>query len=524
MEKQKLWTPAARGCPHSARHRGGIGIGLAAVLAGMMLGRAEAQTASSPGAETSPPAQAGTPPAASTETSAATTSSAPGETGFFTGLFSPSRSNLLGDMGGLRSFLGNYGISLGLSEISEVLGNVTGGVHQGFDYDGVTIMSMGLDTQKAFGWDGGIFNVSALQIHGRDLTTDNLYVLQLASSIEAEDTTRLWELWFQQSFFAGKMDLKIGQQSIDQEFMVDPYSSALFINAVMGWPALPTVDFYAGGPAYPLSSLGVRLRAQPTNNITVLAGVFDDNPPGGPFNNDSQLRGAEAAGLAFNLNTGALWIAEIQYALNQPAVGDMVSPNTPPPGLPGVYKLGFWYDSGAFPDQRFDTRGISLASSASNGIPFMHQGNWGVYALGDQMIWQPDPKGPQWLGVFARAMAAPPDRNLVSFSADAGLVLKAPFSGRDNDTAGIGFGVAKISSAAAALDTDIAFYTKSNYPERTAETFIEATYQVQIAPWWQVQPDFQYFIRPAGGIPNPLQPGKVIGNEFVLGVRTNVVF
>jgi len=522
MEKQKLRVSLPSGRSRRARVRGGLSVSLATALAVIALGRAEAQTASPPGASPSLPNQAN-PPLTSTETSA-TSVSPPEEPGFFTGLFAPSRSNLLGDMWGLRSFLGNYGISLGLSEISEVLGNVTGGVHRGFDYDGLTIMSMGLDTQKAFGWDGGIFNVSALQIHGRDLSTDNLYVLQLASSIEAERSTRLWELWYQQSFLAGKMDLKIGQQSIDQEFMLDPYSSALFVNAMMGWPMLPTADMYAGGPAYPLSSLGIRLRGQPADNITVLAGVFDDNPPGGPFRNDSQLRGAEAAGLAFNLNTGALWIAEIQYALNQPAVGQTVSPNAPAPGLPGLYKLGMWYDSGAFPDQRFDTQGLSLANLASNGIPRMLQGNWSVYALGDQMIWQPDPKGPQSLGVFARAMAAPPDRNLISFSADGGLVLKAPLSGRDNDSAGIGFGVAKVSSAVAALDRDIAFYTKSNYPQRTAETFVEATYQVQLAPWWQVQPDFQYFIRPAGGIPNPLQPGKVIGNEVVLGVRTNVVF
>ena len=32
--------------------------------------------------------------------------------------------------------LGNYGISLGLQETSEVLGNVTGGVHRGAAYDG----------------------------------------------------------------------------------------------------------------------------------------------------------------------------------------------------------------------------------------------------------------------------------------------------------------------------------------------------------------------------------------------------
>jgi porin len=445
------------------------------------------------------------------------------EPGFFTGLLAPSRNNLLNDMGGLRTVLGTYGISLGLQETSEVLGNVSGGVHRGADYDGLTEMSLGLDTQKAFGWEGGIFNISALQIHGRDLSTDNLDTLQTASGIEADRATRLWEVWYQQSFLSGALDVKLGQQSIDQEFMVSQYSG-LFINTMMGWPALPSYDMYAGGPAYPLSSVGVRLRAQPTPALTVLSGVFDDNPPGGPFNNDSQLRGAEAAGAAFNLNTGALWITEVQYAINQPANGDMVSSNAPPSGLPGTYKVGFWYDSGAFPDQRFDTEGLSLANPASNGIPRMHQGNYSIYALADQMVWRPNPQSTQSLGVFARAMAAPPDRNLISFSADGGADLKAPFPGRDNDTFGLGFGVAKVSAAAGALDRDTALFTDSNYPERTVETFIEATYQYQVAPWWIIQPDAQYVIRPGAGIPDPVQPNREIGNELVFGLRTNVVF
>ena len=53
------------------------------------------------------------------------------------------------------------------------------------------------------------------------------------------------------------------------------------------------------------------------------------------------------------------------------------------------------------------------------------------------MIWRPDPDEPRSLGVFARVMGAPGDRNLVSVAANVGVVLKAPFAGRDNDSAGL---------------------------------------------------------------------------------------
>jgi len=116
---------------------------------------------------------------------------APAKPGFMTDFW--TRDTLFGSIGGLRDRLGEYGITIGLQEVSEVLGNVTGGVHTGFAYDGVTIMNLGLDTEKAFGLPGGTFRISALQIHGRNLAADNLLNLQIPSGIEADRTTRLWE-------------------------------------------------------------------------------------------------------------------------------------------------------------------------------------------------------------------------------------------------------------------------------------------------------------------------------------------
>ncbi len=443
------------------------------------------------------------------------------------------RSNLLGELGGVRPGLCSQGISFGLQETSEVLGNVAGGIHRGADYDGMTQMSLGIDTAKV--WPGGTLNITALQIHGRNLSTDNLDTLQTASGIEADRATRLWELWYQQASPDGRADLKLGQQAIDLEFMTSQ-GAGIFINSAMGWAALPSEDLYAGGPTYPLSSLGARLRVRPTDALTLQTGVFDDNPPGGAFANDSQRLGAEAAGAAFSLRTGALWITEIQYAINQsPAAPspnaqsqNVPSQNAQSSGLPGTYKLGFWYDTGEFPDQQFDTAGVSLANPESNGRPRMHSGNYSAYAVADQVVWPGDANGAQAISLFARMMAAPPDRNLISFSADGGLTVSAPLPvpGHDNskDMFGIGFGVAQVSDNAAALDRDTAFFTGVPIPVRGTETFIEITYQYNVAPWWMLQPDFQYVIMPGGGLQNPSDPPRRIGNEVVLGLRTTITF
>ena len=425
------------------------------------------------------------------------------------------RSNLLGDMGGLRPWLGNFGVTFGLQETSEYLNNLSGGVHRGGAYDGVTQLGLGIDTQKAFGLPGGVFNVSAFQIHGTNLSTRDLDTLQTATGTEADATTRLWELWYQQSLFDGKVDVKIGQQSLDQEFMVSQYAGT-FMNGTFGWSVLPSVDLPAGGPAYPLSSLGIRLRATPTDAITVLGGVFDGNPAPG-VGNPQKLN---ASGTNFNLHNGALVIGEVQYAINPPPA----NPSDPKSaGLPGTYKLGFWYNSNRFADQGVDNTGLSLANPASTGTPASRHGDYSVYAVADQMVWRPSADSPQSVGVFARVMDAPGDRNLVDLAVNAGVTLKAPFKGRDNDVVGIAVGYAHIGSHAQDYASNAAQYTPG-YPSRSAETVVEATYQYQVAPWWQLQADFQYVFSPSGGIPNPDNPSQRIGNEAVVGLRTVVAF
>ncbi|MDB5363612.1 MAG: Carbohydrate-selective porin OprB [Rhodospirillales bacterium] len=426
---------------------------------------------------------------------------------------------LLGDMWGLRTRLALAGITFALAETSEVLGNVTGGAHHGFDYDGLTQMAVQLDTKRAFGWYGGTLNASALQIHGRNLSADNLGSLQTSSGIEADRATRLWELWYQQKFLdEDRLDVKFGQQSLDQEFMVSQ-NALLFVNTMFGWPMVPSADLPGGGPAYPLSALGVRVRARPTDSITVLAGLFNGSPVANP-NGDPQVQ--NASGTSFPTNGGGLAIAELQYAY--PSLGTMLYADQPEP-LSRTYRLGVWYDTERFADRRFDSIGLSQANPGSSGIPGSHRGDYGIYGVVDQMLWVDPAEPDRSVAIFARVMGTPEvDRNPVSFSANLGVNFKEPFLGRDDDTFGLAMGYAKVSSAAAGLDRDTQTFGGGYTPVRSNETFVEATYQYAAAPWLQLQPDLQYVMNPGGGVANPSADGQRIKNELVFGLRTNILF
>jgi porin len=435
--------------------------------------------------------------------------------GFFNDI--DRRSTLLGDMGGMRPWLSRHGVSLTVQETSEILGNVSGGVRQGFEYDGVTTATLQMDTERAFGWKGGTVNVSGLQIHGRNLSADNLASLQTASGIESDRATRLWEMWYQQKFLEGdRLDLRIGQQSIDQEFM-GSQNAGYFVNTMFGWPMLPSADMPGGGPAYPLSALGLRLRAHATDTITMLAGVFNGSPSPSD-DGDPQMK--NRAGTSFPLKDGVLAIAELQYAY--PSLNTMVQANQTEP-LTRVYKLGAWYDTKRFNDQRIDNTGLSLADPNSTGTPRTHRGNYSVYAVADQMVWRDADEPEHSVNLFMRVMGTPDeDRNLIDFSLNAGLTVHEPFAHRDDDTFGIGMGFAKVGSHASAFDQDTAAVSGAFNPIRHSETFVEATYQYQVTPWLQLQPDVQYVFDPGAGVLN--NDGQRVGDELVVGLRTNIQF
>jgi len=426
---------------------------------------------------------------------------------------------LLGDMWGLRRTLSQLGITFGLEETSEALGNVTGGSHRGFDYDGLTQAVVQLNTQRAFGWYGGTFNVSALQIHGRNLSADNLESLQTASGIEADRSTRLWEAWYDQKLLEeDRLDIKIGQQSLDQEFMVSS-NALLFVNTMFGWPMLPSADLPGGGPAYPLSALGVRVRYRPIETVNILVGAFSGSPAENP---DIDPQVSDAHGVSFPVNRGALFIAEMQYAY--PALGSMVSPGQATP-LARTFRLGAWYDTEGFDDELHDSQGRLLTDPLSDGVARRHRGDFAIYAVADQMIWRGASDPNRTLNVFARVMGTPlDDRNLIDFSMNAGIVLHDPFTYRTDDSVGLGMGYTHVSGQVAAYDRGLAVATGSFVPPQTGEAYVELTYQYEVTPWLQLQPDLQYVFNPGGGLANPSDPTQRIKNELVIGARTNILF
>lgn len=423
---------------------------------------------------------------------------------------------MTGDWGGARDAMRAHGIEVGLNYASEAFGNLSGGVKTGWSYGGRVELSLDLDLEKLAGWQGGSAHASGFQIHHANGSPAVNYTGSIAgpSNIEARQSTRLFTLWLEQSFFNDALSIRAGQLAADDEFMTSD-TGAHLLNGTFGWAPIASANMTGGGPAYPLASPGLRVQIRPVQDVTILGAVFSGDPAGRNCFEDPQV--CNRHGTTFSMSGGALWMGELQYALNQ---GEGAT------GLPGVYKIGAWYQNSRFADQRFglDAGGLTVSLADPSVIdPYFHRGDKGIYAAADQTVWA---RGARSISLFSRVGAAPDDRNLVSFYVDGGLGLKGLIPERENDVLALGVAYSRISGRAADLDRDTrVFDADPAFPVRNYEMVFEVSYTAQLTPWWSVQPDFQYIVHPGGHVRDADDPaGRVAGNATVVGVRANLTF
>lgn len=417
-----------------------------------------------------------------------------------------------GDPVGLRSILRSKGVEYSLTYIGEALGNPLGGVRRGSTYGGRLDFQFDADFGKLAGWQGATLHSNLYQIHGPGLSRGFVGNLMTVSSIEALPSSRLYELWLEQTIFDGQIAVKVGQVAADTEFAVSQ-TSTLFVNSTFGWPNIMGIVLPSGGPAYPLATPAVRVKYVPNQNFSLQAGVFNGDPAGRSRSSvDPQRR--NGTGTSFRVDDPAFVIAEAAYAYNI-AVGDV--------GEPGTVTLGGWYHLARLDSPRFDGSGRSLADPSSAGLARRFRGNSGVYGIIDQTIYR-EPNDPNdGASVFVRVSSSPGDRNLIDFYLDAGIAYKGLLPGRSDDTLGVAFALSRFSPSARGFDTDTTFYSGAPNPLRTSERTIEASYQAVVGPGFTVQPTFQYVFRPGGGVANSRASNESrVGDAAILGLRATV--
>lgn len=383
------------------------------------------------------------------------------------------------DGSGAMKRLHDFGVTPQFIYYGEEFGNLGGGTGRGGNYEGLLKLGLTLDLEKLAHWTGGSLYASVLYPHGLGITNRYVHDYNVLSNIDAYDSWRMHEAWVQQDFAEKRFSLRVGQLTTDGNFFTSD-SAGLYVNSAFG--VVGTALHNVVTPIYPVGALGVQMKIAPVPQFYFQAMVVNDDPGAQDGNNKRGLR--------YNLGGGAGALVFYEAGYQRAGTDDA-------PVLEGKYKLGGYYDSATFADNRGGTA---------------HHGTYAFYAVVDQQLYREPlpPKTPfRGLAAFSRVSLAPEDRNPVSFYFDAGLNYTGLIPGRDNDILGVALSYERLSS-------ELRQPTGEPVPSHH-EHILEATYlAIFDNDHFAVQPDFQYIFNPGGTGRTP--------NAVVAGLRFIITF
>ena len=379
-------------------------------------------------------------------------------------------ASALGDWAGRRRTLESRGVTISGFSATAVLGNATGGARRSWTAANSTLVALDLDFDKLVGWSGFLIHAEGWWAGGNNLSDagriDNLFNV---ASIYTPNGLYLGQLYAEQGLFDQKLVLQVGRIATANNFASLPVAADYVSAAMNGVPvSLPinTVPFTQS----PASQWGVVATVAPLSAIELTAGVYNAD------RRSSELNGTHGVDFGLNLERGVMVIGQASY-LREQAKHDR--------GLPGIYSFGGFRAGDNY--QRIDGSGDK-------------DGNFGFYAMGQQMVYREGGPGSAEGLTFWLAVAYQPQQsiNLLPVFLSGGAVYEGLLRGRDTDTAAFAVYHGKLSN---------------DLEDTSSETVLELNYTFWATPWLGLTPDFQYVFNPGGASNND---AAVFGGQIMI--------
>lgn len=366
--------------------------------------------------------------------------------------------HLGGDWGGIRTDLAQHGVSLNLTYTADFLGNPVGGHTKAFRYASGLEIGMRLDLELILGTDGLVFDITGDYRAGLDLSEPIGNFFPPAQSFGVEKrfgrgSMHLYRFSLEQLLLDERLSILVGRIGMGDDFL----TSDLYANFVQTAFNANPVGVVANLPGFsigPVSTWGWRVRYR-EDRWCVMGGVYYA---------DETLGEDDKHGVDFSIrrDKGLISILQVAYRHNQ-AKRDM--------GLPGEYYVGSYYDSNRF-------EGLGDPTKARHG-------NYGLYFHMGQMVFaEAGSDRQEGLRLFLAGTFAPfTEINLFPYFVMGGAVYQGLIPGRKQDKTSFGAAYGQVSAS---------------IPGQTYELIFELNHNFQVTPWFNVQPDIQYILRPGG--------------------------
>ncbi|WP_422002443.1 carbohydrate porin [Reyranella sp.] len=392
--------------------------------------------------------------------------------GWFSGnLQSP---NVTGSWGGLRDRLELQGVAFSSALVGQFAANPAGGQIPGkASWLNDWSFGMFVDFRRVLGsayrtYFTASFDVTTGSPSLTPSYVGNFFPVQLSNSTYPQSQPRLVHAAFGTQLFDNTSELAFGRMITGEDFAFISRACTSLNQAICANPIAGARDI--SFPTYPNAVWGGRFKVKPGERWYAHAGAYLVYPTLG----DPALHGVEFGAPD---GSGVLAIGE---------AGFNVGTRAGVTGLPGTYKAGFYYD----------TETLTNLSTGAN-----QRSTWGMYAIGEQMIYSANDSHSKGLWTWLSLSYAPPDVNEVTFMAAGGLSYVGLLPSRPNDTLSVVGAVGRFSE-----------YLSS----QGSEVVIELNYRAQILPSVFVQPDIQYIVNPDGKF--------TIADALVIGFAVGVTF
>ncbi len=420
--------------------------------------------------------------------------------------FAPDSKWMSGDWNGKRSELAARGVDFSLSYVGEVASNLDGGYRDDSigRYSDQFALGVHLDLENVFGWKDAQLQVTVTERSGDNLS--NVAIAdpragQLSSVQEVwgrGQTWRLTQLWYQQAYLDGAVDLKLGRFGPGEDFNSFPcdFQNLAFCGSQVG--------NWAGSIWYnwPVSQWAARLRYRFAPGWFVQVGAYEQNP----YNLDKRR------GFTFSTEGRAGTLVPIELVW-QPKRGAA--------GLPGEYRLGYYYSTARADDVFKDVDGLPQALTDN---PFQsHDRKHGAWLVVQQQLTVRGGDATRGLRLFANYSVHDKATNVVDNYQQIGLVYTGLFDSRPHDDLGVGVArihvnadVRRRQALLNAVNGVDAYLDPLYQPLQDTEYNAEVYYGVHVADWLTVRPNLQY-VRHPGGVAE-------VDDAFVAGIKVQTAF
>lgn len=351
------------------------------------------------------------------------------------------------------------GLDLGASYAQDYFRDVAGGAKRGAGAPGRIDLSTTVDGRAWGGSADDVFYVDLLGTLGSSISAQ-AGDLQGLDNIEAYNTFKVFDAWYQHDFPNSGVSVRLGLQDYNALFdVVD--AAGVFINSSFGLE--PTISQLPVS-TFPTTTVGAVLRWHSPRGLYVMGGVYDGTPglPGHPAGTHITFRSGNGVFTALEAGVSAAGAHPYKLA------------------------VGGWYRTSSYQDP------AGLTQNRDHGFYLIGQQR----LIGGNHIPAVD--------AFLQLGSAEDGRNPIDRYIGAGFNITGVAPQRPNDVLGLGVARAQTSSR----------YRHNAAGSAEAETALELTYQAPLGQHLMIQPDVQYIIDPGA------QRG--IDNAWVVGARTQL--